>query len=119
MGDGVQEAVLLLVSPDLADEKDGVYDQPCDQYAEENDAQHERNNLPPMKDDPTDVEYDRQGNETSPEGDEECDGLGAARDAHDVLVYARASNCRINSTEKRTCDSRNRMRRPRRLWLRE
>jgi hypothetical protein len=43
-----------------------------------------------VENDPTNIEDDRQGNKTSPEGDEERDGFGAARDAHSVLVYARA-----------------------------
>ena len=113
MGDGIEEAVLLLISPDLADEEDSVYDQPCDQHTEENDAEHERNNLPPMENDPTDIEYDRQGNEASPERDEERDSFGAARDAHDVLVYARASDCHISRTVKSTCGSPDRVRKSR------
>jgi|SRR5277367_132858 len=102
MRDGIEEAVLLLVSPDLADKEDCVDDQPRDEHTKEDDTEDERNNLPPVKDDPADVQDDRQGNETSPERDEECDGFSAARDAHDVLVYARASDCHIGGTVKKT-----------------
>ena len=102
MRDGIEEAVLLLISPDLADKKDCIDDQPCDEHTEKNDAEDERNNLPPVKDDPTDIEDDRQGYETSPERDEECDSFGAARDAHVVLVYARASDCHTSGTIKKT-----------------
>src|ERR1700681_4486001 len=92
MRDGIEEAVLLLISANLTDEEDGVDHQPRDKQSEENDPEYEGNNLTPVEDDPTDVEHDRQGNETSPQRDEECDGFGAARDAHDVLVYARAES---------------------------
>jgi hypothetical protein len=89
VGDSIEKAVLLLIPPNLADKKDGVYDQSCDQHTEENDAENKWHHLPPVKNDPADVEGDRQGNKTSPESDEERDGFGAARDAHSVLVYAR------------------------------
>src|SRR5208282_6799102 len=105
MRDGIEEAVLLLISPDLADQKDRVDDQARDKHTEKNDAEDERNNLPPVKDDPADIEDDRQGNETSPERDEERNSLGSARDAHDVLVYARASDCHIGGAVRRTRSS--------------
>ena len=66
MRDGVEEAVLLLISPDFADEKDRVDDEPGNEHTEEDDAEDERNDLPPVKDDPADVEDDRQGNEQAP-----------------------------------------------------
>jgi hypothetical protein len=107
MRDRIEEAVLLLISPNLADKKDCVDDQTRNEHTEENDAEDERNYLPPVKDDPADIQDDRQGNETSPERDEECDGFGAARDAHDVLVYARASDCHIGGTIKKTREPTN------------
>src|SRR5580692_10220754 len=109
MGDGIQEAVLLLISPNLPHQKDGVDDQSCDEQSKEDDAKYERDNLAPVENDPTDIEDDRQGNETSPKGDEERDGFGTARDAHDVLVYASAELApALKSSKEGTtfCDGR-------------
>jgi hypothetical protein len=90
VGDGIEKTVLLFIAPDFADKENGVDHQTGDQQSEKNDAENEGNNLTPVENDPTDVEHDRQGNETYPERNEEGDSFGSARDAHDVLVYARA-----------------------------
>jgi hypothetical protein len=55
MSDGIEEAVLLLVSPNLTYEKDGIDHHTRDQQSKKNNAEYERNNLAPMKDNPTDV----------------------------------------------------------------
>ena len=65
MGDCIEEAVLLLVSPDLSDKKNRVDHQARDEQPKEDDADYERNNLTPVKDNPAYVEEDRQGDETS------------------------------------------------------
>lgn len=89
MGDGIEEAVLLFVSPNFADQKDRVHDQTRDQQSEENNSEDERDNLPPVENNPANVQGDRQGHKADPEHDKEDDGFGAARDAHDDLVYDR------------------------------
>jgi hypothetical protein len=84
VGDGIEKTILLLISPNLADKEDGVDDKAGNQHTEENDAENERHNLAPVKNNPADIEDDRQGNKTSPERYKEGDGFGAARDAHSV-----------------------------------
>ena len=75
---------------------------PAMMHAEENNAEDQRNDLPPVIDNPADIEYDGQGNETSAERDEKGDGFAAAGDAHVVLVYARAGDCHIKWAVKGT-----------------
>ena len=92
MGDGIEEAVLLLISPDLSDQEDGVDHESRNEQSEKDDAKYEWYDLTPVENDPTDIEYDCQGDETNPQHNKEHDRFGAARDAHDVLVYASAES---------------------------
>ena len=66
MGDGIEKAVLLLISPNLADKEDCVDRKARDKQSKKNDAEDERDNLPPVVDDPGDIESDGQGDETNP-----------------------------------------------------
>ena len=63
-----------------------------DEQPKEDDADYERNNLTPVKDNPAYVEEDRQGDETYPQHCEGHYSFGAARDAHDLVVYAKADS---------------------------
>ncbi len=65
MGDGIEEAVLLLVAPHFAHQKNSIEDDAGDDEAEENYAQDEGNDLAPVEDDPTDIEHRAQREATS------------------------------------------------------
>ena len=80
--DGVDEAVVLLIASDLPDKVDGVEDQSRNDEEEECDSQHQHGNLPPVEDDPADVEGDGEDNQTDPEDGEEIDRFPIARGRH-------------------------------------
>src|SRR5208337_1255564 len=82
VGHCIQEAVLLLVAPDLAHQKDGIEYDARDNKAEEDNAENQRNDFAPVKDDPTDVEHHRRRGQTDAQRDKERNGGLAAGDAH-------------------------------------
>ena len=61
MGDGVDEAVVLLVATNLADQKDGIEDEAGDDRAKKDDTEENFDALAPVEDDPAaaDGEGDR------------------------------------------------------------
>ena len=84
MRDGVQEAVLPLIAPDLADQEDGVKDETGNEYAEEDYAENNVNNpaLIDGDDNPSHVERDGQPHQANAESNEKGDGPAPARDIH-------------------------------------
>ena len=75
MGDGVDEAVVLLVPLDLEDEEHGVDDEAGDDQAEEDDAEDDGRDAAGIGDDPADVQRDRRRDEQHAQRDEERDRL--------------------------------------------
>src|SRR5262249_11435179 len=84
VSDGVKKAVLLLVAPHFAYQKDGVQNHAHDNDGEEDNSQHEWDDFAPVKDDPADVEYGRDPGDENAERNEERDRGGAAGDAHEL-----------------------------------
>jgi hypothetical protein len=84
VGDGVEEGVLALVAPDLADQKDGVENDSGDEDGEEDDPEHEEGEMTLVvnADDPGDVERDGEADGEGAKGDEEGDGSAASGDVH-------------------------------------
>jgi hypothetical protein len=78
---------VLLIAPNLANKKDGVDHQPGDEQPKKDDAKHQGNYLAPVKNDPTHVQKDREGDKANAKGDKKRYCFGAARDAHGLLVY--------------------------------
>ena len=58
--DGVDEAVVLFVAADFADQEDGVEDQAGDDGDEENNAEEKQYAFAPVEDDPADVQARRR-----------------------------------------------------------
>jgi hypothetical protein len=52
-----------------------------------------------MENDPADIQGDGEGDEARPQNDEEDYGFGAARDAHDPVVYAKADATALRVVE--------------------
>ncbi len=75
MRDGVDEAVVLLVAPDLQDEKHRVDDEAGDDQAEQDHAEDDWDNAAGIGDDPADIERNGGCNEQHAQRDEECDRL--------------------------------------------
>lgn len=88
MGDGVEEGVLALVTANLADEEDGVEDDPRDQDGEEDDADDEIGKSALMEDDPGDIEGDGEADEEDAQGDEGSDGSSASGNVHSLWKYS-------------------------------
>lgn len=63
MRNRINEAVMLFVTSDFADQEDRVQDKTGDDDEEEDAPEEKFETFAPMKDDPTDVERDGCGNE--------------------------------------------------------
>src|SRR5216683_322072 len=59
VSDSVQKTILLFVPPDFAHQKNRVDHHSRDQQSKKNNAKHQRHHLPPVKNNPTDVERNR------------------------------------------------------------
>ena len=78
MGDGIDEAVVLLVAANFAHQEAGVHDQAGDHGSEENYAQEKQHAFAPVENDPADVQPDRQQHQANAQHDEKGDGPAAA-----------------------------------------
>src|ERR1700733_15767162 len=83
--DSVNEAVVLFVEADFADQEAGVEDQTKDDGGEKEDAHKQQQALAPVEDDPADVECDRQDNQEDANHEKEYDFPSAACDQHGDL----------------------------------
>jgi len=81
VGYGVDEAVVLLVAANLADQEDCIPDQAGDQDGEEDNAKHQRHNLAPV-DDPGDIEDKRGRDHACTKHDRERHCLFSTGDLH-------------------------------------
>ena len=82
VGDGVDKAVVLLVTPDLSNQKDGVqYEAGCDS-AEEDEAQENLQAFPPVENDPAKTDGGCKGRQTNAEREKEGNGFSSAGNAH-------------------------------------
>ena len=84
MRDGIDEAVVLFVAADFADEEDGVQNHSGDDRGEKNHAEKQQHAFAPIEDGPADSEGYGQGYEGAAQHDEEGDRFSAARDLHGV-----------------------------------
>ena len=86
MGDGVDEAVMLLVAANFADQKNRIEDKAGNDGAEENDAEKNFDALAPVEDDPAAADRERHRRQANAEREECVDRLLAADDAHREIV---------------------------------
>jgi len=82
VGDGVDERVVLLVAPDLPDQKRGVEDEAGDDGGKDDDAEDQQPRVADVQDDPPDVERHRGRAQADAEGHEKGDGAPAAGHLH-------------------------------------
>ena len=80
VGDRVDEAVVLLVAANFADQKNGVQNHAGDNRGEENHAKEKLNAFTPAENDPADVERDGQGDQGAAQYDEKRDGASTTCD---------------------------------------
>ena len=82
MGDGVKEAVLLLVTANFSHQKNCIRHQSRDQQSKQDDAKNKRHHLAPMENNPADVQRDRCRNQARSQHDEKRHRFRAAGYAH-------------------------------------
>lgn len=86
MRDGINESVVLLVASNLTYKESGIENDADDDHHEENDAKNQEGNLSPVKENPSDVQSDRQGYKEGAECDEEDYRFTATTDSHATIV---------------------------------
>src|SRR5579863_5529550 len=86
VSDSVDETVVLLAPPNLMHQEAGVYDHAGDDESKEDDAEEQQHALPPVENDPSNIERNRQGYEGDAQAKKEYDRSAAARDAHSFRV---------------------------------
>ena len=110
MGDGIDEAVVLLAASQFAHQKNRVDDHPRNDQREEDDAEEQQHALAPVEDDPANIQCNRQRHQANAQAEKEDDGSAAARDAHGKLspilprsrlsLSAHANSCVRESVSK-------------------
>src|ERR1700735_3445262 len=85
MRDGVDEAAVLFVQPDCANEEGSVQDHADNNRREKKESEEQEDSLPQTEDDPADVKRNRQGHQGYAQHEEKCDCLSAARNTHGFL----------------------------------
>jgi hypothetical protein len=78
----IDERVMLLIAPDLANQKGRVQHNTGDDDGHQQNAKEEQDAGMPFEDDPTEIEEEHDGNEPNTKRDEECNGSVTARNYH-------------------------------------
>src|SRR3954465_14514880 len=78
----IDKAVMLLVAPHFAHEKNGIYHHSGNDQSKKDDAEEQQHALTPIEDDPADVESNRERNQANAQAEKERNRSTAARDAH-------------------------------------
>src|SRR5208283_3569726 len=84
--DGVDEAVVLLVAPNLAHQKNGIEDEAGDNRAEEDDAEKDLDACAPVEDDPAAAHREGHRRQADAEREEEINRFAPAGDPHREIV---------------------------------
>lgn len=119
MSDCVDETVVLLVAPNLSDQKDGIQDKTGGNCPEEHDSRGNLQAFAPIENDPTETYGDGNGRKEDTERQKEENCLPTARDAHARILQARRDwKCvDLASTEKLRDRARPRVMRGKRFAL--
>lgn len=98
MSDGVDEAVVLLIAANFADQEDGVENESGDDGAEEDDAEKDFDAFAPVEDDPAAADGEGDGSQNDAEAEEESNRLATAGDAHRKIVAGRGDGVRFEDS---------------------
>ena len=82
MGNRVDEAVVLLITANFADQKNRVENEAGNDDEKKYAAEEKFEAFAPVEDDPADVQRERRRNQANAQRDEEVDGLLPADDPH-------------------------------------
>ena len=94
VGDGVDEAVVLLVAANFADQKNRIEDEARNDGAKKNDAQKNLDALAPVEDDPAAANRTGERCQANAQREEEIDRFLAADDAHREIVMGQGEGVR-------------------------
>src|SRR6202167_2280590 len=86
VSNGIDKAVMLLAAPNLMDQETGVHDHARNDERKKNDAEEQQPALPPIEDDPSNIERTLQRHQDDAQEEKEDDGSAAARDAHSFTL---------------------------------
>src|SRR6266851_2086625 len=86
VGNGVDEAVVLLAAAKLTHQEAGVHDHARDDQRKKDDAKEQQHSLAPVEDNPSDIKSNRERHQGDAQEKKEDDGSTAARDAHSVTL---------------------------------
>ena len=86
MGNGIDEAVVLLTAPQLTHQKNRVYHHAGNDQREKDNSKKQQHALAPVENDPADVEGNRQRHQANAQAKKKNDRSAAARYAHSVLA---------------------------------
>jgi hypothetical protein len=84
----VDETVVLFVSADFSYEKDRVQHDTNDDRHEKDDAEDQQRNLAPIENNPSDVERNRECDQTCAKRNKECDRPLTASETHNNVRLA-------------------------------
>jgi hypothetical protein len=93
MGDRVDEAVVLLVAANFADQKNRIKDEARNDCAKKNDAQKDLDALAPVEDDPAAADRTGQRRQAHSEREEKINRLLPADDPHRKILTGNAGKC--------------------------
>ena len=82
MGNSVDEAIMLLIAANFADQKNRIENEPGNDDEKEYAAEEKFEAFAPVEDDPADVQRERRRNQANAQRDEEVDGLLPTDDPH-------------------------------------
>ena len=85
----VDKAVVLLAAANFVHQKAGVYDHARDDQSKKDDAEEQQHSLAPVKNDPSNIQRNRQRHQDNAQDKKDEDGSAAAGDAHGVILQAR------------------------------
>ncbi len=98
MSNGIDETVMLLAAAKLAHQKTGIHDHPRNDQRKKDDAEKQQHPLAPVKNDPSNIERNRQRHQGDAQEEEEDDSSAAARDAHGVRLILPRSRMEASKT---------------------
>ena len=86
MRDGIDEAVVLFIPANFTDKENCVQDKTGDDRDKKRYSEQHQGDLPPVEQDPSDVQRHGQHNQQGPERDEKCYRFAATGNTHAVII---------------------------------
>ena len=95
----VDKAVVLFAAANFAQKEGCIHDHARDDQSKKDDAEEQQHSLAPVKDDPSNIQRDRECDQADAQAEKEYDGSAAARDAHGTRVILARSTRRVTKED--------------------